>query len=166
MNDSKSISKKQELTCARHEAGHAIEHVIQNLHFTKVTILPNIDGLGHVEYNLPNPKNISESKKIEILKKLSIISVMGMIAEYIYTGKMNIQGSNADRIYIHGLYQQLGLSDKDSAILLASITAGQLQKYNADKIYKYILDKVAKALFKNKSMTYKEVKDIIKANSK
>lgn len=155
------LLKKQELICAYHEAGHAIEHVTQNLPFKKVTILPTSGSLGSVDYKLPNSKNLTEPEKNKILDKLSVISVMGAVAECIYTGEMNLQGSNNDRLYIRGMYQQLGLSDIDSAIRLASITIYQLQKYKNDIKYKTLLNKVAKNLFDKKSMTYKEVKNIL-----
>lgn len=126
-----------------------------------MSIVQNDDYQGCVEFELPEIKTLSKTQIVEIIEKLSKIAIMGMIAEAIYTGTLNVNNSTHDTEYINQLYQKLGLSIEQSALKLSILTVTEYNKFKNDQSYMQLLHKVAKKLHRCKTMTFMEMKKLI-----
>jgi hypothetical protein len=85
---------------AYHEAGHAVAAYLRHLRFTNVSIVPDRGTLGRCEFSeapiiidLSVPPSPRTRARVETL---IIVSLAGVIAECLLTGRHNWRGAHAD----------------------------------------------------------------------
>lgn len=85
---------------AYHEAGHAVAAYLRNRRFTAITIVPEGATLGRCEFS-GGPTAIefdaeSYRRTRDRIETLIIVSLAGVVAESIITGRRNWLGAHAD----------------------------------------------------------------------
>jgi hypothetical protein len=85
---------------AYHEAGHAVAAYLRHLRFTSVSIVPDRGTLGRCEFSeapvvidLSVPPTPRTRARVETL---IVVSLAGVIAECLLTGRHNWRGAHAD----------------------------------------------------------------------
>ena len=85
---------------AYHEAGHAVAAYVRRLRFTSISIIPYRGTLGRCEFSetpvvidLQSPRIGHARRRVETL---IIVSLAGVIAECLLTGRNNWRGAHAD----------------------------------------------------------------------
>lgn len=104
---------------AYHEAGHAVAAYVRRLRFTSISIIPYRGTLGRCEFSetpviidLKSPRIGHARRRVETL---IIVSLAGVIAECLLTGRNNWRGAHADlhdaadyAAYVTGSEDELG----------------------------------------------------------
>ncbi len=85
---------------AYHEAGHAVAAYLRHLRFTSISIVPDTGTLGRCEFSetaivldLDSSAALRTRRRIETM---IIVSLAGVIAESLLTGRHNWRGAHAD----------------------------------------------------------------------
>jgi hypothetical protein len=85
---------------AYHEAGHAVAAYLRRLRFTSISIIPYRGTLGHCEFSEApviidlNAHSIGHARRR--METLIIVSLAGVVAECLLTGRHNWRGAHAD----------------------------------------------------------------------
>lgn len=104
---------------AYHEAGHAVAAYMRRLRFTGVSIVPSDSTLGRCEFIassvLVDVKGRTLSRTRRRVETLIIVSLAGVLAERLLTGRTNWGGGHADlhdaaryASYVTGSEDELG----------------------------------------------------------
>jgi hypothetical protein len=104
---------------AYHEAGHAVAAYVRHLRFTGVSIVPSDSTLGRCEFIVTSVmidvKERASTRTRRRVETLIIVSLAGVIAEGLLTGRTNWGGAHADlhdaaryASYVTGSEDELG----------------------------------------------------------
>lgn len=163
----KDKEKREVDRIAYHEAGHAVMRCFEFLKFSYVSITPDGDNAGYVKYHRSVWKNFdpetvarTDLKTIDRIENEIVSILAGPIAEKIFGGKYNWEGSEGDRA---------------SALKLASYLCGNEKVLNAYWKYMWIrteeslkalhiwtaVQRLASELLLKKKIRYNEAKEIV-----
>jgi hypothetical protein len=85
---------------AYHEAGHAVAAYVRHLRFTSISIIPDRGTLGRCEFSetgvVIDPESGTQLRARRRIETLIIVSLAGVIAESLLTGRHNWRGAHAD----------------------------------------------------------------------
>jgi len=85
---------------AYHEAGHAVAAYVRHLRFTSISIIPYRGTLGRCEFSETPVVIDLQSRRLGQARRrvetLIIVSLAGVIAECLLTGRNNWRGAHAD----------------------------------------------------------------------
>jgi hypothetical protein len=104
---------------AYHEAGHAVAAYLRRLRFTNISIIPDRGTLGRCEFSeapvIIDLKTHSIARARRRIETLIIVSLAGIVAEHLLTGRHNWRGAQADlqdaaryAAYVTGSDDELG----------------------------------------------------------
>jgi hypothetical protein len=160
---------------AYHEAGHAVVAVLTNVKFKCATIVPNLKmaAMGHLKVT---PKGhgltpeawkkyqdgLDDGRVVKRIDALICVALAGLVAETIYTGRRNWKGAGKDyqaaEEYAH--FRCNGW--KKSVPIYMELQAREAERWLCQypMHWKWV-EAVAGALLKRKTLTQKEVIEIL-----
>ncbi len=150
---------------AYHEAGHAVAYCIFGIPFKSVTIQGDEDTYGHVVRDrYPedfNPDIDSGNTARKLMEKYVMAGIAGQVAEKLVSKNYNWQGAGSDYHKVVDLASYFTGSNKQLEKFIEEMrqktTSLLKQKKNL-----MALHAVAKELLKNKTLSSRNVKEIIR----
>jgi len=165
---------KRLIATAYHEAGHVAARLLTNRRFKKVTIIPSkgkvdnqIESFGHVDSVGIGIDwdGLSFVRPLEFRKFFisDFISVSGVVAEKIHTGRFNYGGANSDFRHWEDT-TLLNLSEELGRKYQKFLFKYTEEVFSMDENWRNITA-IAESLLEKKTLKYNEVLDVVKQSN-
>lgn len=147
---------------AFHEAGHALAAIRYGVAFTRVSIEQKGNSLGHIRLSTRmKPKsliNLSPQTR-DHLERYMVVTLAGLEAERLETGRYNYIGASIDRKVVMELLSRITDSEKEAHYYFQWLRERARQTVGAH--FRPVLLAIVNALLRKRRLKFAEVAKIV-----
>jgi hypothetical protein len=148
---------------AYHEAGHAVAADAFNIPIKFVTIVPELESFGRVEFRhpvrLPEPSRRVSTERRARLEAYAICALVGPVTQRIVRGRFDHVGSKADYGIALKIAKRLNTSDRDANAHFTSLYA-KARQFVYDETNADCIDEIAHELLVHRVLSGRDVNNI------